>query len=89
MEYSGRKQLKKFYDFIYKDATIYGNTKKLKFEEIFCASDEKSSVETVLTEETAEMPIVNQASNYLEEGSSTIPEMGVESSDSKCTALNR
>lgn len=63
MEYSGRKQLKKFYDFIYKDATIYGNTKKVKFEEIFCASDEKSSVETVLTEETAEMPIVNQASN--------------------------
>ena len=86
MEYSGRKQLKKFYDFIYKDATIYGNTKKLKFEEIFCALDEKSSIETVLTEETAEMPIVNQASQ--EEGSSTIPEMGVESSDSKCTAPN-
>lgn len=86
MEYSGRKQLKKFYDFIYKDATIYGNTKKLKFEEIFCALDEKSSIETVLTEETAEMLIVNQASQ--EEGSSTIPEMGVESSDSKCTASN-
>ena len=86
MEYSGRGQLKKFYDFIYKNATIYGNTKKLKFEEIFCALDEKSSIETVLTEETAEMPIVNQASQ--EEGSSTIPEMGVESSDSKCTAPN-
>lgn len=39
------------------------NEKKLKFEEIFCASDEKSSVETALTEETAEMPIVNQAPN--------------------------
>ena len=86
MEYSGRGQLKKFYDFIYENATIYGNTKKLKFEEIFCALDEKSSIETVLTEETAEMPIVNQASQ--EEGSSTIPEMGVESSDSKCTAPN-
>lgn len=87
MEYSGRKQLKKFYDYIYKDATIYGERKKLKFEEIFCALDEKSSIETVLTEETAEMPIVNQAPN-IGEGSSTIPEMGVESSDSKCTAPN-
>lgn len=27
-----------------------------------CALDEKSSIETVLIEETAEMPIVNQAS---------------------------
>ena len=87
MEYSGRKQLKKFYDYIYQNATIYGERKKQKFEEIFCASDEKSSVETVLTEETAEMLIVNQASN-VEEGSSTIPEMGVGSSDSKCTAPN-
>ena len=87
MEYSGRKQLKKFYDYIYQNATIYGERKKLKFEEIFCALDEKSSIETVLTEETAEMPIVNQAST-IEEGSSTIPEMGVESSDSKCTAPN-
>lgn len=74
---------------MYKDANIYCEEKFNKFNEIFCASDEKSSVETVLTEETAEMPIVNQASNCLEEGSSTIPEMGVESSDSKCTALNR
>ena len=87
MEYSGRKQLKKFYDLIYDKSKIFGKIKKKKFEEIFCASDEKSSVETVLTEETAEMPIVNQASN-IEEGSSTIPEMGVESSDSKCTAPN-
>ena len=86
MEYSGRKQLKNLYDFMYKDSTIHCDTKKLKFEEIFCALDEKSSIETVLTEETAEMPIVNQASR--EEGSSTIPEMGVESSDSKCTAPN-
>ena len=70
---------------MYKDANIYCEEKFNKFNEIFCASLEKSSVETVLTEEKAEMPIVNQASN-LEEGSSTIPEMGVESSDSKCTA---
>lgn len=87
MEYSGRKQMKKLFDFMYNNATIYGSRKYDKFQEIFCASDEKSSVETVLTEETAEMPIVNQAS-ILEEGSSTIPEMGVESSDSKCTAPN-
>ena len=86
MEYSGRGQLKKLFDFMYKDATIYGSRKYNKFNEIFCALDERSSIETVLTEETAEMPIVNQASQ--EEGSSTIPEMGVESSDSKCTAPN-
>lgn len=72
---------------MYNNATIYGSRKCDKFQEIFCASDEKSSAETVLTEETAEMPIVNQAS-ILEEGSSTIPGMGVESSDSKCTAPN-
>lgn len=87
MEYSGRKQMKKLFDFMYNNATIYGSRKYNKFQEIFCASDEKLSVETVLTEETAEMLIVNQAS-ILEEGSSTIPEMGVESSDSKCTAPN-
>ena len=75
MEYSGRGQLKKLFDFMYKDATIYGSRKYNKFNEIFCALDERSSIETVLTEETAETPIVNQASQ--EEGSSTIPEMGV------------
>lgn len=72
---------------MYDNATIYGSRKYNKFQEIFCALDEKSSIGTVLTEETAEMPIVNQASN-IEEGSSTIPEMGVESSDSKYTAPN-
>lgn len=87
MEYSGRGQIKNLYEYIYSKSPIWCKEKKLKFEEIFCASDEKSSVETVLTEETAEMPIVNQAS-ILEEGSSTIPEMGVGSSDSKCTAPN-
>lgn len=87
MEYSGRVQARNLYEYMYSKSPIWCKEKRLKFEEIFCASDEKSSVETVLTEETAEMPIVNQAS-ILEEGSSTIPEMGVESSDSKCTAPN-
>ena len=86
MEYSGRKQMAKLYEFMYSKSPIYCQEKKLKFDKIFCALDERSSIETVLTEETAEMPIVNQASQ--EEGSSTIPEMGVESSDSKCTAPN-
>lgn len=87
MEYSGRGQLKTLYDYMYKDASIYCEEKFNKFNATFCASLEKSNVETTLTEETPEMVIVNQASN-IEEGSSTIPEMGVESSDSKCVAPN-
>lgn len=87
MEYSGRGQIKNLYEYMYSKAPIWCNEKKLKFEEIFCASDEKSSVETALTEETAEMPIVNQAPN-IGEGSSTIPEMGVGSSGPKCAAPN-
>ena len=47
---------------MYKNASIYCDEKYNKFNEIFCASLEKSSVETVLTEETPEMAIVNQAS---------------------------
>lgn len=62
MEYSGRKQMLKLYEFMYSNSSIYCQEKKLKFEKIFCALDEKSSIETVLTEETAAMPIVNQAS---------------------------
>ena len=90
MEYSGRGQLKKFYDYIYKDDTISINYKKQKFENIFRALDEKSSSELGLTAGTPEMVISNQAanSNYAE-GSSTIPEMEVESSDSKCPTLNK
>lgn len=65
MEYSGRGQVKKLYDYMYSNATIYGNTKKLKFENIICASLEKSNVETTLTEETPEMVIVSQASQSL------------------------
>lgn len=87
MEYSGRNNIKKFYNLIYKDATIFCNSKKDKFEEIICALDEKSSSETGLIAGTPEMVISSQAEFY-SEGSSTIPEMEVESSDSKCPALN-
>lgn len=38
LEYSGKKQLKKFYDYLYKDAVIYMNRKKKKFENILCAN---------------------------------------------------
>ena len=60
--------------------------KRLKFEKIFCASEEKSSEDTSLIARTPEMAISSEAS--IEERSSTIPEMGVESSDSKCEAPN-
>ena len=87
IEYSGRGNIKNFYDLIYKDATIYCKQKKEKFEEIFCALDEKSSSETGLIAGTPEMVISSQAVDDTE-GSSTIPEMEVESSDSKCPALS-
>lgn len=87
MEYSGRKQLEKLFNYMYTNATIFGKRKFNKFKEIFCASGEKSSEDTSLTAGTPEMEISNQAS-IIEEGSSTIPEMGVESSDSKCEAPN-
>ena len=45
MEYSGRGNIKKLYDYMYKDATIYGERKFKKFNEILCALDEKSSSE--------------------------------------------
>lgn len=87
MEYSGRKQIEKFYHYLYDGSTIYGNRKKLKFENIFCADSKKLLFETRLTAGTPEMVISNQAS-FTEEGSSTIPEMEVESSDSKYLAPN-
>lgn len=87
MEYSGRKQIRNLYDYMYKNSTIHCDLKKLKFEEIFCASEEKSPEDTSLIAETSEMIISSEASN-IEERSSTIPEMGVESSDSKCEAPN-
>lgn len=48
MEYSGRGNIKKLYDYMYKDASIYGERKFKKFNEILCALDEKSSSETEL-----------------------------------------
>ena len=62
LHYCGKNIVSKIMNYLYKDATIYGSRKYNKFNEIFCALDERSSIETVLTEETAEMPIVNQAS---------------------------
>lgn len=61
MEYSGRRQVKKFFDYIYNNATTYETNKRKKFENIICASTEKSVVETALIEETPEMVIVSQA----------------------------
>ena len=87
MEYSGRGQVRKLYEYMYSDSPIWCDEKKLKFEEIFCASGEKSSEDTSLIAGTPETVISSQASS-IEEGSSTIPEMGVESSDSKCEAPN-
>lgn len=37
MEYSGRSQIKKLFDYMYSDATIFGNRKYNKFKEIICA----------------------------------------------------
>ena len=61
MEYSGRKQIQSFFDYIYKDATVYEKSKRKKFENIICAFTEKSVIETALTEGTPEMATVNQA----------------------------
>lgn len=89
MEYSGRGQIKNLFDFLYKDATIYGQRKYNKFQEIFCALDEKLSSELGLIAGMSETTISSQASfNTEDEGSSTIPEMEVESSDSKCPTLS-
>jgi len=87
MEYSGKKQIEKFYNYLYKDATIYGNRKHQKFVNIICADSKKLLSETWLNAGTPETVISSEASNA-EERSSTILEMGVESSDSKCQALN-
>lgn len=89
MEYSGRKQMKKLYEYMYSNSPIWCKEKKLKFEKIFCASEEKSSEDTSLIAGTPEMVISSQASDIISvEGSSTIPEMGVELSDSKYEAPN-
>ena len=87
MEYSGRKQMRKLYEYMYSNSPIWCEEKKLKFEKIFCASEEKSSEDISLIAGTPETVISSGASN-IEERSSTIPEMGVESSDSKCETPN-
>jgi len=61
------------------------NPKKKNLKK-FCALNEKSLSETRLIAGTPEMVISSQAEKS--EGSSTIPEMEVESSDSKCLALS-
>ena len=48
MEYCGRRNVRKLYEYMYKDATIYGLRKYNKFNEIICALDEKLSSETGL-----------------------------------------
>lgn len=48
LEYSGRGNIKKFFEYIYKDATIFLERKFKKFNEIICALDEKPSSETGL-----------------------------------------
>lgn len=65
MEYSGRKQVEKFYKYLYEGAFVYGSRKKEKFEEIICALDKKLSSETRLTAGTPEMVISNQDSKSL------------------------
>ena len=47
MEYSGRGNIKKLYDYMYKNATIFSEEKRTKFDMI-CAFDAKSSNETGL-----------------------------------------
>ena len=88
MEYSGRKNIKSFYDFLYKDATVFLPRKKKKFEEIICALSEKSLSEMGLIAGTPEMVISSQASSNEVEGSSTTPEMVVEASASECPTPN-
>lgn len=49
MEYSGRANIKKLYDYMYADASIYGKRKFDKFNEILCAFNEKSLNDIKLT----------------------------------------
>ena len=48
MEYSGRGNIRKLYNYMYKNAFVFEESKKNKFEKILCALDEKSSSETEL-----------------------------------------
>lgn len=86
MEYSGRKNIHKLYELMYSSATIYGERKKAKFEKILCALSEKSLSEMGLIAGTPEMAISSEAG--IPERSTTIPEMEVEGSPSKCPTLS-
>lgn len=81
----------RFFDYLIdrygNDIITYYCTGDSNHEVKFCADSKKLLFETRLTAGTPEMVISNQAS-FTEEGSSTIPEMEVESSDSKCLAPN-
>lgn len=48
LEYSGRRNIEKIFNYIYKDATIFLERKFNKFKEILCAFDVKASNETEL-----------------------------------------
>ena len=61
MEYSGKNQIKTLYDYMYTNATIFGNRKKTKFEEIHCADSKKLLFETRLIAGKPEMVISSQA----------------------------
>ena len=71
----------------------HGQRKYNKFKEIICALDKKLSSELGLIAGKPEMVISNEAligsNGSIIERSSTIPEMEVESSDSKCPTLNK
>lgn len=81
----------RFFDYLIdrygNDTITYYCTGDSNHEVKFCADSKKLLFETRLTAGTPEMVISNQAS-FTEEGSSTIPEMEVESSDSKYLAPN-
>ena len=51
MEYSGKNQLECFYHYLYDNATIYGNRKREKFENIIRANSKKLLFETRLIAE--------------------------------------
>ena len=81
------------FEYLYKNATIYGQRKYNKFKKIICALDKKLSSEMGLIAGKPEMVISSEAlienNDSITERSSTIPEMEVESSDSKCPTLNK
>lgn len=87
MEYSGKGQLETLFHYMYDNATIYGNRKFNKFVEILSADSKKLRSEAWLNAETPETVTSSEALKQ-ENRSSTIPEMGVDSSESKCQTPN-